>query len=118
MYAYFIHINIYNNYKYILLYYILVCIPVNMTTTEFLAAEENWLEDESMVSILFGQLLLIVFYLLVVVVMLNLLIAIMGNAYDEIAKNEDVEMQRARAQAILYIERNILWRFMPGRSSS
>jgi hypothetical protein len=85
---------------------------LNMTTTEFLAAEENWLEDESMVSILFGQLLLIVFYLLVVVVMLNLLIAIMGNAYDEIAKNEDVEMQRARAQAILYIERNILWRFM------
>ena len=85
---------------------------LNLTSAEFLKNEESWMEEESLVRIMFGQLLLIVFYLLVVVVMLNLLIAIMGNAYDEIAQNEDVEMQRARAQAILYIERNILFDFM------
>ena len=61
---------------------------------------------------MFGQILLVFFYLLVVVIMLNLLIAIMGNAYDGIAQNEGVEMERARAQAILYIERNILSSFM------
>ncbi len=47
-------------------------------------------------------------YVIVVVLMLNLLIAIMGNAYDQIAQNEAVEMQRERAKAILNIEQNLL----------
>jgi hypothetical protein len=47
-------------------------------------------------------------YIIIVVLMLNLLIAIMGNAYAQIAKNEAVEMQRERAKAILSIEQNLL----------
>ena len=88
----------------------------NMTETEYLEYElsetEKWQASGEYVNVMFGQVLLILFYLLVVIVMLNLLIAIMGNAYDEIAQNEAVEMQRARATAILYIERNILSGFM------
>ena len=88
----------------------------NMTETEYLEYEisetEKWQASGVYVKVMFGQVLLILFYLLVVIVMLNLLIAIMGNAYDEIAQNEAVEMQRARATAILYIERNILSGFM------
>ena len=85
---------------------------LNQTSAEFLEGEGDWLTDPMMVRMMLGQALLIFFYILVVVVMLNLLIAIMGNAYDEIAQNEAVEMQRARAEAILYIERNILFEFM------
>ena len=79
---------------------------------EYTEAEGDWLNNPEMLRMMCGQLLLVFFYILVVVVMLNLLIAIMGNAYAEIAQNEKVEMQLARAQAILYIERNILFQFM------
>jgi hypothetical protein len=85
---------------------------LNMTSDEYLKQEGEWTENPFFLKVAFGQILLILFYLLVVIVMLNLLIAIMGNAFDEIAQNEAVEMQRARAQAILYIERNILSGFM------